>query len=97
MERKDNKSLFALKYISKEECIRMDALRNIIRERAMLEQLDHPLVCNLRFAFHDDEYMYMVMDLMYAQNDSIEENYLVCSFVFFILKISILLKKKNKN
>ncbi|CAG8489667.1 1985_t:CDS:2 [Diversispora eburnea] len=64
VERKDNKQLFALKYISKDECIRMDALRNILRERSMLEQLDHPLVCNLRFAFHDDEYMYMVMDLM---------------------------------
>jgi serine/threonine kinase 32 len=44
----------------------MEALRNIFRERSMLEELDHPLVCNLRFAFQDDEYMYMVMDLMYV-------------------------------
>ncbi|PKY62813.1 kinase-like protein [Rhizophagus irregularis] len=66
VERKDNKRLFALKYISKEECIRMEALRNIFRERSMLEELDHPLVCNLRFAFQDDDYMYMVMDLMYV-------------------------------
>ncbi|KAG9298745.1 hypothetical protein G9A89_012813 [Geosiphon pyriformis] len=64
VERRDNKRLFALKYISKEECIKMDALRNVLRERYMLEELDHPLVCNLRFAFQDDEYMYMVMDLM---------------------------------
>ncbi|CAG8610660.1 9214_t:CDS:2 [Funneliformis mosseae] len=64
VERRDNKRLFALKYISKEECIKMEALRNIFRERSMLEELDHPLVCNLRFAFQDDEYMYMVMDLM---------------------------------
>lgn len=66
VERRDNKRLFALKYISKEECIKMEALRNIFRERSMLEELDHPLVCNLRFAFQDDEYMYMVMDLMYV-------------------------------
>ncbi|CAG8542742.1 2437_t:CDS:2 [Ambispora gerdemannii] len=64
VERLDTKRLFALKYISKNECIKMDALRNIFRERAILEELDHPLVCNLRFAFQDDEYMYMVMDLM---------------------------------
>lgn len=64
VERRDNKKLFALKYISKEECIKMDALRNVLRERSMLEELDHPLVCNLRFAFQDDDYMYMVMDLM---------------------------------
>ncbi|CAG8584382.1 12763_t:CDS:2 [Acaulospora morrowiae] len=64
VERKDTKKLFALKYIAKEECIRMDALINVFRERSMLEELDHPLVCNLRFAFQDDDYMYMVMDLM---------------------------------
>lgn len=64
VERRDTKVLYALKYISKHECIKMDAVRNIFRERAMLEDLDHPFVCNLRFAFQDDDYMYMVMDLM---------------------------------
>ncbi|CAG8561045.1 8914_t:CDS:2 [Ambispora leptoticha] len=43
VERLDTKRLFALKYISKNECIKMDAIRNIFRERAMLEELDHPL------------------------------------------------------
>lgn len=66
VERRDSKKLYALKYISKEECVRMDALRNVLRERLMLEELDHPLVCNLRFAFQDDDYMYMIMDLMYV-------------------------------
>lgn len=56
--------MYALKYISKHDCIQMDAVRNVIRERVMLEQLDHPFICRLRFAFQDDEYMYMVMDLM---------------------------------
>ncbi|CAG8625325.1 3508_t:CDS:2, partial [Paraglomus occultum] len=64
VKRRDNNKLYALKYISKEECIRIDAERNILRERSMLEELDHPLVCNLRFAFQDEDYMYMVMDLM---------------------------------
>jgi serine/threonine protein kinase len=64
VERRDTKVLYALKYISKHDCIQMDAVRNVIRERVMLEQLDHPFICRLRFAFQDDEYMYMVMDLM---------------------------------
>jgi serine/threonine kinase 32 len=42
----------------------MEASRNVVRERDMLEKLDHPLVCNLRFAFQDGDFMYMVMDLM---------------------------------
>ncbi|KAJ1981572.1 Serine/threonine kinase [Dimargaris xerosporica] len=60
----DTKKLFALKYISKEECIRKRALTNTFRERDILEELAHPFICNLRFAFQDDDYMYMVMDLM---------------------------------
>lgn len=42
----------------------MDAVRNIIRERTILEELDHPFICRLRFAFQDKEHMYMVSDLM---------------------------------
>lgn len=56
--------MYALKVISKEECIKMEAVSNVIRERTMLEFLDHPLVCNIRFAFQDTDYLYMAMDLM---------------------------------
>ncbi|KAG0327155.1 hypothetical protein BGZ99_008245 [Dissophora globulifera] len=42
----------------------MDAVRNILRERQILESIDHAFVVNMRFAFQDDEYMYMCMDLM---------------------------------
>ncbi|KAH8550285.1 kinase-like domain-containing protein [Umbelopsis sp. PMI_123] len=68
VERRDTRVLYALKYISKHDCIQMDAVRNVVRERVMLEQLDHPFICRLRFAFQDDEYMYMVMDLMMGGN-----------------------------
>ncbi|KAI7889007.1 kinase-like domain-containing protein [Mucor mucedo] len=64
VEHRESRRLYALKYIDKEECIRMDAVRNIIRERVILEQLDHPFLCRLRFAFQDNDYMYMVTDLM---------------------------------
>ncbi|KAI8047160.1 kinase-like domain-containing protein [Gilbertella persicaria] len=64
VEHRESHQLYALKYIHKDECIRMDAARNIIRERVILEQLDHPFLCRLRFAFQDCDYMYMVTDLM---------------------------------
>ncbi|KAL1924656.1 uncharacterized protein VTP21DRAFT_4310 [Calcarisporiella thermophila] len=64
VERRDTKKLYALKYISKTEIIRLDCVKNICRERVMLENVDHPFVCNLRFAFQDSQYLYMVMDLM---------------------------------
>ncbi|KAI8099543.1 kinase-like domain-containing protein [Halteromyces radiatus] len=64
VEHRETRQLYAMKYINKEECIRMDAVRNIIRERTILEQLDHPFLCRLRFAFQDNICMYMVTDLM---------------------------------
>ncbi|KAG0340527.1 hypothetical protein BG004_006363, partial [Podila humilis] len=64
VERRETGKMYALKYISKAQVIKMDAVRNILRERQILERLDHVFLVNMRFAFQDDEYMYMCMDLM---------------------------------
>ncbi|SPO04862.1 related to serine/threonine protein kinase [Cephalotrichum gorgonifer] len=64
VERKDTNLSFALKYIRKDEVVRSESVRNIIRERRMLEQVNHPFICNLRYSFQDIEYMYLVVDLM---------------------------------
>ncbi|KAJ5583455.1 hypothetical protein N7535_002075 [Penicillium sp. DV-2018c] len=64
VERKDTGLTFALKYIRKEEVVRSESVRNIIRERRMLEHLNHPFLCNLRYSFQDMEYIYIVVDLM---------------------------------
>ncbi|KAK5166999.1 Serine/threonine kinase [Saxophila tyrrhenica] len=64
VERKDTGLTFALKYIRKEEIVRSESVRNIIRERKMLEHLNHPFLCNLRYSFQDMEYLYLVVDLM---------------------------------
>jgi serine/threonine kinase 32 len=37
--------------------VRTESVRNIIRERRMLEHLNHPFLCNLRYSFQDTEYM----------------------------------------
>jgi serine/threonine kinase 32 len=64
VQHKQDKQYYALKYINKEKCIRMKAIRNIIQERKILEALEFPLICNLRYAFQDDEHIFMVLDLM---------------------------------
>lgn len=38
--------------------MRSESVRNIIRERRMLEHVNHPFICNLRYSFQDIEYMY---------------------------------------
>jgi len=59
------KEQFALKYIRKIDTVRADFAYNVIRERKILQELEHPLIVNLRYAFQDEEFMYMVSDLMY--------------------------------
>jgi hypothetical protein len=39
--------------------VRSESVRNIIRERRMLEYVNHPFICNLRYSFQDIEYMYV--------------------------------------
>ncbi|CDH59819.1 agc yank protein kinase [Lichtheimia corymbifera JMRC:FSU:9682] len=64
VQHKAHKQLFALKYINKAKCIQMRAVDNIISERRLLEQIDYTFIVNLRYAFQDDENMFMVIDLM---------------------------------
>lgn len=40
--------------------VRSESVRNIIRERRMLEHLNHPFLCNLRYSFQDIEYLYVI-------------------------------------
>ncbi|KAI9330888.1 kinase-like domain-containing protein [Obelidium mucronatum] len=63
VKHKNTKNTYALKYINKEACIKMKAVDNIIQERKLLEEIHCPFVCNLRYAFQDDENMFMVIDL----------------------------------
>ncbi|KAI8617859.1 kinase-like domain-containing protein [Chytriomyces sp. MP71] len=62
-QKRDTKQLYALKAIDKEECIGMHAIQNVFRERAILEDLSHPFICNLNYAFQDDRSLYFVLDL----------------------------------
>ncbi|ORX46486.1 kinase-like protein [Hesseltinella vesiculosa] len=55
---------YALKYINKTRCVEFKTAHNIIAERRLLEKINHPLVVNMRYAFHDEENLFMALDLM---------------------------------
>lgn len=59
VQKRDDKKLYALKYINKEKCIKMKAVHNIIQERKLLEEIKNTFIVNLQFAFQDDENMFM--------------------------------------
>ncbi|KAF9999475.1 hypothetical protein BGZ80_008445 [Entomortierella chlamydospora] len=64
VQHRKTKEIYALKYINKAKCIRMRAVENIIQERRLLEEVEFSLICNLRYAFQDDENLFMILDLM---------------------------------
>ncbi|XP_064600171.1 serine/threonine-protein kinase 32B-like [Liolophura sinensis] len=64
VQKKDTKKMFAMKYMNKSMCIEKDAIRNVFREVELLMILDHPFLVNLWFTFHDEEDMFMVVDLL---------------------------------
>ncbi|KAF9045769.1 kinase-like protein [Hymenopellis radicata] len=64
VQHKQTKDLYALKYINKTKCVKMKAVPNVIQERRLLEEVDHPFIVNLRYAFQDDENCFFVLDLM---------------------------------
>ncbi|RCH82222.1 hypothetical protein CU098_007680, partial [Rhizopus stolonifer] len=64
VQHKKTKKQYALKYIDKSICIKQKAIANVILERHLLERIDHPFIANLRYAFQDDETLFMALDLM---------------------------------
>lgn len=64
VQHKQTNELYALKYINKGKCVKMKAVPNVIQERRLLEEVDHPFIVNLRYAFQDDENCFFVLDLM---------------------------------
>ncbi|KAH6582865.1 hypothetical protein BASA61_008276 [Batrachochytrium salamandrivorans] len=64
VQHKGTKCIYALKYIDKAKCIQMRAVENIIQERRLLEEIESNFICNMRYAFQDDENLFMVIDLM---------------------------------
>lgn len=56
------KRFYALKYMAK--TLPIKKRRIMVQERNVLAQLQHPLLCNMQFAFQDNLHLYMVLDIM---------------------------------
>ncbi|GMT18718.1 hypothetical protein PFISCL1PPCAC_10015, partial [Pristionchus fissidentatus] len=56
--------LYAMKYMSKERCIRQSMADNVLKELSIVTTLDHPFIVNLQCSFQDARCMYIVSDLL---------------------------------
>ncbi|KAI8095164.1 kinase-like domain-containing protein [Thamnidium elegans] len=64
VQHRRTKKQYALKYMNKSKCIKQKAISNIILERKLLERVEYPFITNMRYAFQDDETLFMALDLM---------------------------------
>ncbi|KAI0034202.1 kinase-like domain-containing protein [Vararia minispora EC-137] len=64
VQHKRSKAAYALKYVNKQQCLKQKAVANVVRERQLLEEVRHPFLVNLRYAFQDEENCFFVLDLM---------------------------------
>ncbi|GAU92421.1 hypothetical protein RvY_04504 [Ramazzottius varieornatus] len=64
VQKKDDKVMYALKYMNKKRTLQKASIRNVLREIDILINLDHPFLVNLWYTFQDEEDMFMVVDLL---------------------------------
>jgi serine/threonine kinase 32 len=51
VEHKTTGDLYALKYVDKAQCIKSGATAHIVQERLLLEEIHHPFIVNMYYAF----------------------------------------------
>ncbi len=62
VEKKDTHKIYAMKVLKKEQVLKRKQVAHTQTERRVLEQIEHPFIVPLRFAFQTDDKLYMVLD-----------------------------------
>ncbi|CAD8061468.1 unnamed protein product [Paramecium sonneborni] len=63
-EKKDTKELFAIKSLRKEHILDKNQVEHTKAERKLLEEIDHPFLISLEYAFQTKEKLFFVMKFM---------------------------------
>eukprot|EP00455_Lapot_gusevi_P054030 TRINITY_DN855_c0_g1_i4.p1 TRINITY_DN855_c0_g1~~TRINITY_DN855_c0_g1_i4.p1 ORF type:complete len:419 (+),score=117.03 TRINITY_DN855_c0_g1_i4:104-1360(+) len=62
VRKKDTGKIYAMKVLKKENLIKRKQVAHTITERRVLEEIDHPFVVSLRYAFQTEDKLYMILD-----------------------------------
>ena len=61
---KENKDYFALKMMRITEVIRLKQIEHVKNEKEILAQISHPFIVNMLWAYHDNTYLYMLLEFV---------------------------------
>lgn len=62
VKKKDTGKIYAMKVLKKDQVIKRKQYEHTMAERRILEDIDHPFVVSLRFAFQTPSKLYMIFD-----------------------------------
>ena len=62
VRKKDDQRIYAMKILKKEMVLKRRQYEHTLSERRILENIDHPFIVSLRFAFQTEHKLYMVFD-----------------------------------
>ncbi|KAH9261446.1 hypothetical protein BASA81_000090 [Batrachochytrium salamandrivorans] len=62
VRKKDTGKIYAMKVLKKDQVIKRKQYEHTMAERRILEEVDHPFIVSLRFAFQTPSKLYMVFD-----------------------------------
>jgi len=63
-QKKDNKRIYAIKVLKKQQIIELDQLEHTKAEKIILQHVNHPFLVGLEYAFQTPEKLYFVMEFM---------------------------------
>jgi len=62
VRKKDSGKIYAMKVLKKQQLVARKQVDHTRTERKVLEEIDHPFIVSLRFAFQNETKLYMVLD-----------------------------------
>ncbi|CAK9032147.1 Protein kinase 2 (PK2) [Durusdinium trenchii] len=62
VKKKDSGKVYAMKVLKKEQVLKRKQFEHTMAERRILEEIDHPFIVSLRFAFQTTQKLYMIFD-----------------------------------
>ena len=65
VRKKDNQKYYAMKILKKESVIARNQVEHTKAERKILQQLQHPFLMTLRYAFQSSAKLYLVLDFYF--------------------------------
>lgn len=62
VKKNDDDKIYAMKVLKKKHMIKRNQVEHIKTERKILELIDQPFIIKLKFAFQNNQKLYLVMD-----------------------------------